>query len=111
MLEELKAYAAHTGTFPQALLDKLQGELLPRHREITELMSADEMIEFAETIITVGDAFTIAPLKNYGEELLRHIKVFDVINMKRLLALFPEIVEIISPREPIRNEKPQSRSP
>jgi CheY-like chemotaxis protein len=96
MLEELKDYAAHTGTFPQALLDKLQVELLPRHQETCELMSADEMIEFAEAIIAVGDAFMIPPLKKYGEELLRYTKVADVINMKRLLARFPEIVKIIS---------------
>jgi len=96
ILEDLKDYVAQTGAFPQALLDKLQVELLPRHREVTELMSADEMIELAEAIITVGEAFTIPPLKHYGETLLRHIKVFDVINMKRLLAQFPEIVEIIS---------------
>jgi len=96
ILEEIKDYAAQTGTFPQALLDKLHSEFLPRHQEISEAMSADEMIEFAEVIITVGDTFMIAPLKHYGEELLRHIKVFDVINIKRLLALFPEIAEIIS---------------
>jgi len=84
------------GTFPQALLDKLHDELLPRHQEISEVMSADEMIAFAEAIIAVGDAFTIPPLKYYGEELLRYIKVFDVINIKRLLGFFPEIVEIIN---------------
>jgi PAS domain S-box-containing protein len=96
MFEDLKNYAAQTGTFPQALLNKLQIELLPRHKEISELMSMDGMIEFAKAVIVVGDAFTIPPLKYYGEELLHYIKVFDVINMKRLLALFPEIVEIIN---------------
>ena len=96
MLEDLKDYATQTGPFPQALLDKLQVELLPIHQEISEVMSVDEMIGFAKAIITVGDAFTIPPLKHYGESLLRHIKVYDSINIKRLLAQFPEIIEIIS---------------
>ncbi len=96
MLEDLKDYAAQTGKFPQALLDKLHSELLPRHQEISEVVSADEMIAFAEAIIAVGDAFTIPPMKHYGEALLRHIKVFDVINIKRLLGQFPEIVEVIT---------------
>jgi hypothetical protein len=96
MLEELKAYVAHTGPFPQAFLDTLHVELLPKHKETSELMSVDEMIAFAETVIAVADAFTVPALKSYGEELLRSTKVFDVINMKHLLALFPEIVETIS---------------
>jgi len=95
ILEDLKDYVAQTGPFPQALLDKLHIELLPIHGEVSELMSADEMIAFAEAVIMVGDTFTIPPLKHYGENLLRHIKVFDIINMKRLLARFSEIVEII----------------
>jgi len=96
MLEELKDYAAHTGTFPQALLDKLHVELLTRHTEISEVMSLNGMIAFAEAITTVADAFTIPPLKTYGEELLRYTRASNILNMKRLFALFPEIVEIIS---------------
>jgi CheY-like chemotaxis protein len=96
MLEELKAYAVHSGPFPQAFLNTLHVELLPKHKETSELMSVDDMIAFAEAVIAVAEAFTITPLKNYGEELLRFTKVFDVINMKHLLALFPEIVEILS---------------
>ena len=95
ILEELNAYAAHTGTFPQALLDTVHVELLPSHKEICLLMSIDETLAFAETIMAVADAFTIPPLKYYGKELLRSTNVFDVTSMKRLLAVFPEIAEII----------------
>jgi signal transduction histidine kinase/CheY-like chemotaxis protein len=98
MLADLRDYAAQTGPFPQALLDALRGELLPRHNEICEIMSVDEMIGFAEAIITAGDAFTIPPLKAYGEELRRALQVFDVFNMKRLLAVFPELIAIMTDR-------------
>ena len=98
MLEKLKDYAAQTGPFPQALLDTLRVELLPKHKEISEVMSLERMIGFAEAIITVGDAFTNPPLKAYGEELLRALKVFDVITMKRLLAVFPEFVALMTDR-------------
>ena len=59
-------------------------------------MSVDDMISFTEAVIAVADVFTIPALKNYAEELLRFIRVFDIVNIKRLLSLFPEIVEIIS---------------
>ncbi len=96
ILEALKDYAAQTGKFPQALLDTLHTEFLPEHKELSVVMSADGIIAFAEAVITVGDAFTIPPLKHYGEKLLHYTKVFDIINMKRLLGQFPKIVEIIS---------------
>jgi PAS domain S-box-containing protein len=96
MLEDLKDYVAQAGPFPQELLNKLQHELLPRHMQISEVMSVDEIMEFSEAIIAEGELFTIPLLKNYGEELLHSIKIFDIINMKRLLIRFPEIVEIIS---------------
>jgi hypothetical protein len=96
ILEDVNAYAAQKKAFPQALRDKLQIELLPRHQEISEVMFVDDIIDFAEAIITIGDAFTIPPLELYGKELLRHIKMFDVTKTKRLLALFPEIVQVIT---------------
>ena len=96
ILEELKNYTAQTGPFPQALRDKLLLGLLPRYQKVSEVISVDAIIDFAEAIITVGDAFTILPLKHYGEELLNSIKVLDSIKVRRLLTLFPDIVEIIT---------------
>ncbi len=99
ILEALRGYVTQASILPQELFEKVQIELLPRNQEIRELMSVDEITRFAEDVITAGKFFTILPLKQYGEELLHSIKVFDIINMKRWLALFPEIVEIICGRE------------
>ncbi len=96
IFEELNDYMAQAGECPQAFLDTLHTRLLPRHAEISEVMSADGMIAFAEAIITAGKTFTIPPLKQYGEELLRYITVFDIINIKRLLAQFPEIADVMT---------------
>jgi PAS domain S-box-containing protein len=95
-LENTKVYVAQTGTFPQAFLDTLHVELLPKYEEVSELMSVDELIDFAKAITMVSESFQVRPLKHYAEELLRHINVFDIVNVKRLLAQFPEIIEIIS---------------
>jgi len=95
ILEEMKDYAAQAGTFSQELLDKLHIELVPWHKDVNELMSADDIIDFSEAAIIVGDSFQLPPLKHYGEELLSNIKVFDIAHVKNLLALFPDIVEII----------------
>ncbi len=99
ILEDLKAYSAHSDTFPKEFLETLHDDLLPKHREISEVMSIDEIIEFAEALIAAGDSFTIPPLKKYGDELLRRMKVFDFSNVKHLLTWFPSIVEIIRGKE------------
>jgi CheY-like chemotaxis protein len=99
IFEALKAYVIQAETCPKALYDKLHDELLPKHQEISEVMSVDEMIEFAEAVLTMSDEFQIPPLTQYGEALLGHIKVFDIVSIKRLLDIFPEIVEIICNQE------------
>jgi two-component system sensor histidine kinase EvgS len=98
-LDNTKAYVTQTRTFSQAFLDTLHIELLPKYEEVSELMSVDELIDFAEAITMVSESFQVRPLRHYAEELLRHIKIFDIVNVKRLLAQFPEIVEIISNHE------------
>lgn len=97
LIEDLQAYSsAHTGTFPKELLNTLHNELLPIYTEISELMSVDDIIDFSETVIALGESFAIPPLRRYGDELLQHIKVFNITNVKRLLAQFSEIAEIIT---------------
>jgi hypothetical protein len=96
ILEALKVSARQAGLFPQELRDQLRTDLLPKHQEVSELMSVDEIMAFAERLITVGETFTILPFKQYGEDLLRAMKVFDIITVKTLLAQFPDIVEIMS---------------
>ncbi len=96
VLEELQEYAARTGTFPRALLDTLRADLLPRHEDAYKLMSVDEIMAFAESVMTVGETFAMAPLKHYGEELLYFTNLFDVVSMKRLLGQFAEIAAIIN---------------
>ncbi len=99
ILEDLETYSAHTETFPKEFLDTFHDDLLPKYREISEVMSIDEIIEFAEALIAAGGSFTIPPLKKYGDELLRRIKVFDITNVKHLLTQFSNIVEIIRGKE------------
>jgi hypothetical protein len=87
---------AHASPFPEAFLDALHVELLPRHKETTELMSIDDMIAFAEAVIAIAETFTIPPLKSYGEDVLRSAKEFDIVSVKHLLAAFPKMVAIIN---------------
>ena len=100
IIKALKEYCAQaTNAFSQELLDKLHDELLPQHKEISELMSVDDIINFSKTVIAISETFAIPPLKIYGEELFYYINVFNILEVKTVLALFPEIVEIISKQE------------
>jgi response regulator RpfG family c-di-GMP phosphodiesterase len=98
ILEELKDYIAQTEPFPQPFVDKLRFELLSKYTEVSELMSIDDIMAFSKAVIVVGDAFTVSPLKHYGEELLGYLKVFNIVKVRRLLAQFPDIVKIIADR-------------
>jgi CheY-like chemotaxis protein len=95
ILDEVTTYMAQTNASPQALLNILQNELLPWHKKASEVMAIDNLVAFAESIIAIDDSFSIPPLKHYGEELLLSVTTFNILKMKRLLALFPDIVEII----------------
>jgi signal transduction histidine kinase/BarA-like signal transduction histidine kinase len=99
ILEALKVSARQVGLFPQEFCDQLRTDLLPKYQEVSELMSVDEIMAFAERLIMVGETFTILPVKQYGENLRRAIKVFDIITVKTLLALFPDMVELICRQE------------
>jgi hypothetical protein len=98
ILEELKDYIAQTGPFQQPFVDKLRFELLSKYKDVSELMSIDDIMAFSEAVIVVGDAFTVSPLKHYGEELLGYLKVFNIVKVRRLLSQFPDIVKIIADR-------------
>jgi PAS domain S-box-containing protein len=79
---------------PPTLLDRLQAELLPMYREVSGIMAVDDIMAFARSIIETGQTFTLPPLQQYGEELLHAMTIFDILTTKRLLALFPEIVDL-----------------
>jgi CheY-like chemotaxis protein len=95
MLEDLRTFLAQTGPSSLDLLEEVEHKLLPQHAEALELMSIDEIMAFAEVVSTTGDRYAIPPLKDYGDELLHASKRFDIRNIKRLLALFPEIASML----------------
>jgi len=103
ILNELRTCIIRQNGVSQAFLDQLSRVLLPKQREISELMSVDEIIDFAETIILTGESSTIPPLKHYGEKLRHHMKVFDITNVKKLLTLFPEMADIMEHPGKTRN--------
>ena len=106
ILEDMQNFAAQTEAFPPALLTRLRDEFLPQQAELCEFMTIDDVIHFAEAVITVGKSFRITPLTTYGETLLRRIHVFNIPKVENLLTLFPEIVTIMiakTKQPPIKN--------
>ncbi len=93
--QALQDFLNHTESLPYALQEALQDDLLPRHRELCEVMSADELLEFSQAIIGLAGTFDIPPLQTYGEALQESISTFNILTMKKLLALFPGLAREI----------------
>ncbi len=92
-LEELIHSASQAEAVPEELSRILHQEMLPRHREISEVMSIETLTAFSEKLISLGRERETPHLRRYGEELLNNITICNVIKMKRILAEFPQIVE------------------
>jgi len=93
-LRHLREALEQGAALPETAYRSLCDELLPLHQALCEVMSADKLFDFAERVLDLGESAEFLPLQNYGEELLRHAQTFDILNIKRLLAQFPEIVEL-----------------
>jgi CheY-like chemotaxis protein len=103
ILTEVQAFLNRVQILPLPCYEMLEKTLIVRHKEICGLMSIDEMSAFAEAVIEAGTDYSLPPLQNYGKELLRVIRLFDIVAVKRLLALFPKIVEMIDRHKDIEH--------
>jgi PAS domain S-box-containing protein len=90
--EALKTHLRGMMPLPPLAFEQLHTDLLPRHKEASELMSVDEMRAFANAVAAFAEEFNIRPLETYSTELLEALERFDIFDMKRLLAYFPTIV-------------------
>jgi hypothetical protein len=63
--------------------------------EIRKNLFFDEIGEFGHRISELGEAYTIADLNKYGEELSGHAESFDVEKMNTTLNAYPEIIAAV----------------
>ncbi|MCP4396943.1 MAG: response regulator [bacterium] len=97
-LQDLQEALEPRGELLEDLRRHVHETLLPSYQALCKVMSADKLFDFAESVLDLGERADILPLQRYGEELLRYVQIFDILNIKRLLAQFPEIVAMLVPR-------------
>ena len=98
-LQSLPKALEQQGALPEERRRHVHDILLPGYQALCEVLSADKLFNFAKNVLDFGEHTKLPPLQRYGEELLHHAQVFDILNIKRLLAQFPEIVEILDIKE------------
>jgi len=87
------------GNFPPTLLEKVKKELLPQCLRVKQIMSINDILEFAEEVKKIAEAYQIIELVDYGSELKQAIAVFNFSTIVKLLKLFPELVKIMTTNE------------
>jgi two-component system, sensor histidine kinase and response regulator len=93
---QIRADCERAGRPDAALIERCRAELWPRYQSVIELMSIDDMKRFDEALDALAAAYDAPALRRYSDEFHRYIGVFDIANIRRLLAVFPAIFEVLT---------------
>jgi CheY-like chemotaxis protein/anti-sigma regulatory factor (Ser/Thr protein kinase) len=81
--------------YPKELISTLQKKFIPTLNSISTLYSINEVLLFSEQLLTVVQKYKIEPLEKYCNELTEVTKKIDINEMKYMIEIFPNLVEII----------------
>ena len=93
--EQLRACLEHIDE-PDAMRERCRTDVWPRYQAVVDLMSIDEMKLFAEAVLAIANTYALTPLRQYGDDFLHSLDVFDVANIRRKLDLFPGIFNVLT---------------
>ena len=81
---------------PEKFREKLNNELIQKYNHVSKMLSVEELKEFSEILITVGDEYKVDPIKVYGEKLLEFSTALQFDRILKILPEFSDMVEIIN---------------
>lgn len=81
---------------PEKLVEEINNTLLPVYNHVSKVMSVEELKDFSNSIVALGDNYKIDPLKEYGLKLLNYSDTFQFDKILKVLPEFAEIVKIIN---------------
>ncbi|MGE5680358.1 MAG: PAS domain S-box protein, partial [Bacillota bacterium] len=89
---EAKAVTGRNVQVNPDLLDYLQNTMKNEWENVKEGMMIDEILNFAENIKNIGRDNMIEDLVKYGEELFDAADNFKVVQINKLLRIFPDLI-------------------
>ncbi len=75
------------------IIEKLENELMPRWNGLKKMQPVDEVKKFGNDIKDLGEAGNVEIVTKLGEDLLFYLDSFDIENMRKTLAEFPEFID------------------
>jgi len=78
------------------LILMLENEMNEKWISVKSRMINSEILEFAEQIIDLGNKYNSTLISNWGNELSKQIKNFDIENLTKSIEFFPELIKKIS---------------
>lgn len=75
------------------IIEKLDNELKHEWQSVQKTGFFNEIKEFAEKILTVGQTYSFDMLTNYGQNLINQVNSFDIEQMNAILNSYPDLVQ------------------
>ena len=80
----------------EGLVDKVEIFLKPFWEELIETMIVNNVIEFAEKAIEIGQTHKFKSLASWGDHLRTHAITFNMSEIEITLERFPEFIDLLN---------------
>lgn len=81
-------------TCPKAAIDDFETTLIPQYHDVLQSQSMPSIIEFAQTVISIGNFYKVDRLSRFGEQLLEYGEAFDIYNVEEQLKNFKSLIDL-----------------
>ncbi|MDM8554035.1 response regulator [Desulfococcaceae bacterium HSG7] len=75
------------------LVQILENQFMKQWEEFNEILIMDDVEQFANDLIQFGQDYNFPPITDYSELLADCVKIFDVVEMKKKMAEFPDFIK------------------
>ncbi len=75
--------------------EKIRSELIPLYESVSGVIVAEDVDFFAQKVDDYGTEYDIIFLKDFAEELMAYVRIFDISRIAGLLDKFPGLLKII----------------
>jgi len=77
------------------LIQMLETEFMPYWEEISNMLIMDDVKQFANDMNRIGKEYRVPPLTEYGDQLAGHVKIYNVMGVKKTISEFPKLFEYL----------------
>lgn len=84
------------------LVIKLERDFIKEYEAIDKLPKINQIKSFANNLVSFGDKYQLPFLTKLGSDLLVQARNFNIVNMKKLIGHYPQILQIL---KEINNQK------